>query len=145
MKIITMLVLMFASLVGFAANPPFPRLNRPTYRRPASPLNNRGNLREGARNEAFHHWDGRRLEHSYFVGRFGFGHPFLLAPEMWFGTPYLIGSEFYFGGCGWGLLVPFPEVWIGNPGLYIDELPDGGYVVVNPLYPGVTLGVRVVI
>jgi hypothetical protein len=38
-------------------------------------------------------------------------------------------------------------MWLGYPwnGVYVDESPDGeGYVLVNPEFPGVTFGVRVV-
>jgi len=101
---------------------------------------------KGKRNAA-RHWNGNRFDHKFFVRNFGVYHPFFFGGPgfYWYGNPCLLGSTFEFGDVYFGLEYPCTAMWLGYPWqeVYIDEGADG-YVLVNPAYPGVTFGVRII-
>lgn len=76
---------------------------------------------------------GRRLDDREFRGSFGGEHRFR---PGWIGGGY---NEFIFGGYTFGLLETWPIGWAYTDEVYVEDL-DGGYVMVNPLYPGITVG-----
>jgi hypothetical protein len=78
--------------------------------------------------------DGRRLETREFRDHFGQRHRFR---PGWIGGGY---NEFGYGGFTFGFLEPWPIGWSYNDDVYVMDV-DGGYVLCNPLYPGITVGV----
>ena len=106
--------------------------------------NNEGNReREGGREEhggfqrgggLRYAGEGRRLDEREFRGHFGYGHRFR---PGWIGAGY---EEFGYGGFTFGFLEPWPIGWAYTDDVYVMDV-DGGYVLCNPLYPGITVGV----
>jgi len=98
----------------------------------------RRNEYRGAR-KAFHNG---RFNDRYFGEHFGFGHPIIWGgPGFWYGSPFM--GPFFFGGIYWSWGYDFmflPEWQIG--GWYIDYMP-GGYMLVNPGFPTITIPVIV--
>ena len=90
----------------------------------------RGERNGGLRNAG----DGRRLESREFNDHFGRGHRFR---PGWIGGGY---DEFGYGGFTFGFLEPWPIGWEYTDDVYVMDV-DGGYVLCNPRYPGVTVGV----
>lgn len=80
-----------------------------------------------------HYGGGRRMGRGEF--RRGFGREHLFAPA-WIGGEY---DGFFFGGYEFGLYEPWPEGWAYDDQVYVDDI-GGDYVLVNPRYPGVTVG-----
>ena len=78
--------------------------------------------------------EGRRLEGREFSRNFGENHRFR---PGWIGGGY---DEFGYGGFTFGFLEPWPIGWAYSDDVYVMDV-DGGYVLCNPLYPGITVGV----
>jgi hypothetical protein len=88
--------------------------------------------------EARSHWNGARFDHDYFYHHFGVRHPFPML--YWYGTPFACNSIFYADS------VPFVvtsciDGFYATGTFYI--LDDDGYILVNPAYPDVAIGLRV--
>jgi len=87
------------------------------------------------------HWDGSRFDRGYFGEHWGAYHPFYWGRCNWYGRPYWPGSYFWFGGAYFVIEDEIPVDWYDDE-VYVDEY-DGGYFLVNPLYPGVRFAVGV--
>jgi hypothetical protein len=99
-----------------------------------------GTMKGGSKNEdrQFHGgnrgYEGRgRITEGRFNQSFGEGHRFRVN-EGEFGAGF-----FGYGGFEFGFLDPWPAYWAYTDDVYVDYV-DGGYVLVNPIYPGVTIG-----
>jgi len=86
-------------------------------------------------------WRGGRFDHEFFVGHWGAYHPFYWGACNWWGPRFYPGSYFWFGGAYFVIVDPIPDYWYDDQ-VYVDEY-DGGYWLVNPLYPGVRFAVTV--
>lgn len=74
-----------------------------------------------------------RIDEGHFNRSFGSYHRFYVN-ENQFNEGF-----FGYGGFEFGFLEPWPVGWAYDNEVYVDYL-DGGYVLVNPMYPGVTIG-----
>jgi hypothetical protein len=80
------------------------------------------------------HGEGRgRITEARFGERFGGEHRFRINEETF------NAGFFGYGGFEFGFLEPWPAGWAYDSDVYVDYVDDG-YVLVNPMYPGVTLG-----
>ena len=81
-----------------------------------------------------------RIPDDRFRSNFGRGHEFRI------GTPILVGgySRFQYGGYSFGFVQPWPVGWYYTDDVYVDFI-DGQYYLINPYYPGVQLGINVVL
>jgi hypothetical protein len=81
-----------------------------------------------------------RIPDDRFRSNFGRGHEFRI------GTPILVGgySRFQYGGYSFGFIQPWPVGWYYTDDVYVDFI-DGQYYLINPYYPGVQLGINVVL
>jgi len=95
----------------------------------------RENRGHEARGERRNHWEGRRFDHDYFRGRWGRDHHFFWGRCVWYGPRFYVGSFFWYDGAYFVIVEPVPDYWYDDE-VYVDET-DSGYVLVNPLYPGV--------
>lgn len=105
----------------------------------------RGERRErgrGERGEARGHFDGRRFDHDYFRGHWGDGNRFYWGRCNWWGPRFYVGSYFWFNDAYWTIVDPIPYDWYDDE-VYVDWVDGYGYVLVNPLYPGVYFHVGV--
>jgi hypothetical protein len=81
-----------------------------------------------------------RIPDDRFRTNFGQGHVFVISqPEMVGGF-----SRFQYGGFAFGFLQPWPDGWYYTDDVYVDYI-DGEYFLFNPYYPGVRVGISVVI
>jgi hypothetical protein len=81
-----------------------------------------------------------RIPDDRFRANFGQGHVFVISqPEMVGGF-----SRFQYGGFAFGFLQPWPDGWYYTDDVYVDYI-DGEYFLFNPYYPGVRVGISVVI
>ena len=80
-----------------------------------------------------------RIPDDRFRSHFGRGHRFRI------GSPRMVDgySRFQYGGFWFGFVDPWPEGWYYTDDVYIDYV-DGGYYLYNPYYPGVRIGICVV-
>jgi hypothetical protein len=88
-------------------------------------------------------YEGRRFENRYWRGHYGPGYRYGWGRTRWIGRPYFAGSRFFVGGYWFVLVEPVPVYWYGDP-YYVEYDPHFGYVLVNPVYPGVYVGVNVI-
>ncbi len=90
-------------------------------------------LRLSARNNG-------RIPDDRFRSNFGRGHDFRI------GSPRMVGgySRFQYGGYWFGFVQPWPVGWYYTDDVYIDYV-DGGYYLCNPSYPGVRVGISVIL
>src|ERR1700722_5605381 len=81
-----------------------------------------------------------RIPDERFHSNFGRGHEFRI------GSPELVGgySRFQYGGYSFGFIQPWPVGWYYTDDVYVDYI-DGEYFLFNPYYPGVRLGINVII
>jgi hypothetical protein len=79
---------------------------------------------------------GRHIPDGRFRASFGRGHEFHI------GHPIMIGglASFQFGGFWFGIVDPWPSVWLYSDPVYVDYV-DGGYVLVNVWHPGIEVAV----
>ena len=78
--------------------------------------------------------EGRgRITEGHFRENFGEGHRFRIDP-LDFNAGF-----FGYGGYEFGFMEPWPVGWAYTDDVYVDFI-DGDYVIVNPMYPGVTIG-----
>src|SRR5271154_4308879 len=81
-----------------------------------------------------------RIPDERFRANFGHEHVFVISqPEMVGGF-----SRFQYGGFAFGFLQPWPDGWYYTDDVYVDYV-DGEYFLFNPYYPGVRVGISVVI
>jgi hypothetical protein len=81
-----------------------------------------------------------RIPDDRFRANFGQAHVFVISqPEMVGGF-----SRFQYGGFAFGFLQPWPDGWYYTDNVYVDYI-DGEYFLFNPYYPGVRVGISVVI
>jgi hypothetical protein len=81
-----------------------------------------------------------RFNDRYYGAHFGAAHAIVFStPGLWIGTPY--ASPFWWGGFQWGFGpgIFWPSAWGMGDGVYIEYLPDSGYVLANPAFPDTTL------
>ena len=81
-----------------------------------------------------------RIPDDRFRANFGAEHVFVI------NQPVIVGgfSRFQYGGFWFGFENPWPEGWYYTDNVYVDYI-DGGYYLCNPYYPGVHVGISVVI
>jgi hypothetical protein len=81
-----------------------------------------------------------RIPDARFRSNFGSGHEFRI------GTPELVGgySRFQYGGYSFGFIQPWPIGWYYTDDVYVDYI-DGEYFLLNPYYPGVRVGIDVIL
>ena len=81
-----------------------------------------------------------RIPEDRFRSNFGREHTFVI------NEPVLVGgfSRFQYGGFWFGFENPWPEGWYYTDNVYVDYI-DGGYYLINPYYPGVRVGISVVL
>jgi hypothetical protein len=81
-----------------------------------------------------------RIPDDRFRSNFGRGHDFRI------GSPRMVGgySRFQYGGYWFGFVQPWPVGWYYTDDVYIDYV-DGGYYLCNPSYPGVRVGISVIL
>jgi len=81
-----------------------------------------------------------RIPDDRFRASFGTDHRFSI------GSPTLEGgfSRFQYGGFSFGFVQPWPDGWYYTDQVYVDYL-DGEYFLFNPYYPGVRIGISVVL
>jgi primosomal protein N' len=81
-----------------------------------------------------------RIPEDRFRANFGAQHVFVI------NQPVIVGgfSRFQYGGFWFGFENPWPEGWYYTDNVYVDYI-DGGYYLCNPYYPGVHVGISVVI
>jgi outer membrane biosynthesis protein TonB len=81
-----------------------------------------------------------RIPDDRFRANFGAEHVFVI------NQPVMVGgfSRFQYGGFWFGFENPWPEGWYYTDNVYVDYI-DGGYYLCNPYYPGVHVGISVVI
>jgi len=81
-----------------------------------------------------------RIPDDRFRANFGQEHVFVID------EPVMVGgfSRFQYGGFWFGFENPWPEGWYYTDNVYVDYI-DGGYYLCNPYYPGVHVGISVVL
>jgi len=81
-----------------------------------------------------------RIPDDRFHANFGESHTFVI------NEPVMVGgySRFQYGGFWFGFVQPWPDGWYYTDNVYVDFI-DGEYVLINPYYPGVQVGISVVI
>lgn len=81
-----------------------------------------------------------RIPDDRFRSNFGSGHRFRI------GSPTIVGgySRFQYGGFWFGFVEPWPVGWYYTDDVYVDY-GDGGYYLCDPYYPGVHVGISVVL
>jgi hypothetical protein len=81
-----------------------------------------------------------RIPDERFRANFGQEHVFVI------NEPVMVGgfSRFQYGGFWFGFENPWPEGWYYTDNVYVDYI-DGGYFLCNPYYPGVHVGISVVL
>jgi hypothetical protein len=81
-----------------------------------------------------------RIPDDRFRTNFGEGHTFVI------NQPVIVGgySRFQYGGYWFGFVQPWPVGWYYTDHVYVDYI-DGGYFLCNPSYPGVRVGISVVL
>lgn len=81
-----------------------------------------------------------RIPDDRFRSNFGREHVFVIR------EPVLVGgfSRFQYGGFWFGFENPWPDGWYYTDDVYVDYI-DGAYYLCNPYYPGVHVGISVVI
>jgi hypothetical protein len=73
-----------------------------------------------------------------FRASFGRGHTFHVNRSDFAGG----GRNFQYGGYSFALVEPWPVAWLYTDNVYVDFL-NGGYVLVDPLHPGVYLSISI--
>ncbi|MGO9304882.1 MAG: hypothetical protein ACLP3R_14515 [Candidatus Korobacteraceae bacterium] len=81
-----------------------------------------------------------RIPDDRFRSNFGQGHTFVID------QPVMVGgySRFQYGGYWFGFVQPWPVGWYYTDQVYVDYI-GGGYYLFNPFYPGVRVGISVVL
>ena len=81
-----------------------------------------------------------RIPDDRFRTNFGEGHTFVI------NQPVIVGgySRFQYGGYWFGFVQPWPVGWYYTDQVYVDYI-GGGYYLCNPSYPGVRVGISVVL
>lgn len=81
-----------------------------------------------------------RIPDDRFRSNFGHDHVFVI------NQPVLVGgySRFQYGGYSFGFIQPWPVGWYYTDNVYVDYI-DGEYFLFNPYYPGVRVGINVVL
>jgi hypothetical protein len=81
-----------------------------------------------------------RIPDERFRANFGQEHVFVIS------EPVMVGgfSRFQYGGFSFGFIEPWPDGWYYTDDVYVDYI-DGEYFLFNPYYPGVRVGISVVI
>ena len=81
-----------------------------------------------------------RIPDERFHANFGESHTFVI------NEPVMVGgySRFQYGGFWFGFVQPWPDGWYYTDNVYVDFI-DGEYVLINPYYPGVQVGISVVL
>ena len=81
-----------------------------------------------------------RIPDDRFRANFGSAHRFSI------GSPRIVGgySRFQYGGFWFGFDQAWPGDWYYTDQVYVDFV-DGGYYLYNPSYPGVRIGISVVL
>lgn len=81
-----------------------------------------------------------RIPDDRFQANFGQGHTFII------NQPEIVGgySRFQYSGFWFGFVDPWPVDWYYTDDVYV-VFVDGGYYLCNPYYPGVQIGISVVI
>lgn len=81
-----------------------------------------------------------RIPDDRFHANFGESHTFVI------NEPVMVGgySRFQYGGFWFGFVQPWPDGWYYTDDVYVDFI-GGEYVLINPYYPGVQVGISVVI
>jgi len=81
-----------------------------------------------------------RIPDDRFRANFGQEHVFVIS------EPVMVGgfSRFQYGGFSFGFIQPWPDGWYYTDDVYVDYI-DGEYFLFNPYYPGVRVGISVVI
>jgi hypothetical protein len=81
-----------------------------------------------------------RIPDDRFRSNFGSEHVFVI------NEPVIVGgfSRFQYGGFWFGFENPWPDGWYYTDNVYVDYI-DGAYYLCNPYYPGVHVGISVVI
>lgn len=97
----------------------------------------RGDVHGGARA----HWNGGRFEDHYFVSHWGASNRFYWGGCTWYGPRFFPGSYFWYNGAYFVIVDQVPDYW-GDEEVYVDY-SDGGYYLINPLFPGVRYGISV--
>jgi hypothetical protein len=81
-----------------------------------------------------------RIPDERFHANFGESHTFVI------NEPVMVGgySRFQYGGFWFGFVQPWPDGWYYTDNVYVDFI-GGEYVLINPYYPGVQVGISVVL
>jgi hypothetical protein len=81
-----------------------------------------------------------RIPDNRFRSNFGRDHNFRI------GAPVLVGgySQFQYGGYSFGFIQPWPVGWYYTDDVYVDYI-EGEYFLFNPYYPGVRVGINVIL
>ena len=92
---------------------------------------------------ARNYWHGGRYDHEYFVGHWGGYNRFYWGNCNWYGPRFGVGSYFWFNGGYFTIIDPVPPFWYDEE-VYVDWVDGYGYVLINPMFPGVYyhVGVR---
>ena len=79
--------------------------------------------------------NNKRINEKVFQRNFGSEHRFQL------GEPLMVNGfdTFHYGGLRFGFINPWPEEWLYTDMVYVDYI-NGDYVLLNPEYPGVSIG-----
>jgi hypothetical protein len=81
-----------------------------------------------------------RIPDDRFRSNFGESHTFVI------NEPVIVGgySRFQYSGFWFGFVEPWPDGWYYTDDVYVDYI-DGEYYLINPYYPGVRVGISVVL
>ena len=81
-----------------------------------------------------------RIPDERFHANFGESQTFVI------NEPVMVGgySRFQYGGFWFGFVQAWPDGWYYTDDVYVDFI-DGEYVLINPYYPGVQVGISVVL
>jgi hypothetical protein len=81
-----------------------------------------------------------RIPDERFHANFGEGHRFVI------NEPVMVGgySRFQYSGFWFGFVQPWPDGWYYTDDVYVDYI-DGEYFLINPYYPGVRVGISVIL
>jgi hypothetical protein len=98
---------------------------------------------EHDRGEFRRHWDGRRFDHDFFEGHWGYGHRFYWGHCGWYGPRWAIGSAFWFDGAYFTIIDTIPYDWYDGEVAVIYDPACDCYFATNPVYPGVRIHVGI--
>jgi hypothetical protein len=122
---------------GFGVSHPAATQSHPATHAGAGYNYARGDEHGGARA----HWVNGQFQEHYFRYHWGVYNRFYWGGCNWWGPRFAVGSYFWYNGAYFVIVDPVDPLWYDEE-VYVDYY-DGGFYLVNDLYPSVRFAVTV--